>query len=470
MTGDGDGRGATEVSRVLASVATSERLRIISTLIRITGDWEVSEDCFQDAVARALTSWPERGIPENPGAWLTTVSKNLVIDSLRRASTERNTTRRYALETEIDAQESLAATSGGDGFDGRTGAPDCALDDDRLRLMFTCCHPALAMDARVALTLRTVVGLSVGETAHVFLVTDQTMQKRLVRARAKIRAAGIPYRVPPAELLPERTTGMLAVIYLLFTEGYSSGSGAELMRPALAAEAIRLTRLMVTLMRHSTQLPEVLGLLALELFQHSRMGSRLDDDDGLVLLEDQDRRLWDGAAISEGISVLASAEEERQRLGGVAGAYQLQAQIAAQHATAPTAAATNFARVAELYARLGQVSPSPIVDLNRAIAVALAEGPDAGLEMLDNLGQDAHLAGYHLLPATRADLLRRRGDFVEAVPHYLRALELAPSDPERRFLQRRIDEMRSAASGGDGGAARNSIDRCAPPIAGATLD
>ncbi|TFB99983.1 RNA polymerase sigma factor [Cryobacterium mannosilyticum] len=445
MTSPDAGHGATEVSRVLASVASSERLRIVSTLIRITGDWDLSEDCFQDAVARALTSWPECGLPDNPGAWLTTVSKNLVIDALRRASTERNTTRRYALETEIDAQERLTAASGGEGMEMLTGTSDDALDDDRLRLIFTCCHPALAMDARVALTLRTVVGLSVRETAHVFLVTEQTMQKRLVRTRAKIRAAGIPYRVPPAEMLPERTSGVLSVIYLLFTEGYSSGSGAELVRSALAEEAIRLSRLMVTLTRHSTQLPEVLGLLALELFQQSRAGSRIDDDGDLVLLEDQDRRLWDGAAISEGIAVLASAEEEPQRLGGVAGTYQLQAQIAAQHATAPTAAATNFHRIAELYARLGRVSPSPIIDLNRAIAVALAEGSEAGLELLDILDRNAHLADYHLLPAARADLLRRGGRFADALPHYLRALELAPSDPERRFLQRRIDEMRTTA-------------------------
>jgi RNA polymerase sigma-70 factor (ECF subfamily) len=437
--------GATEVSRVLTSVAASERLRIVATLIRIAGDWDLAEDCFQDALARALTSWPERGIPDNPGAWLTTASKNLVIDALRRASTERNTAKRYALETQIDAQERRAGESGGEGMDMPTGPSDDAVDDDRLRLIFTCCHPALPMEARVALTLRTVIGLTVGETAHVFLVTEQTMQKRLVRTRAKIRAAGIPYRVPPPELLPERTSGVLAVLYLLFTEGYSSGSGTELVRSALAGEAIRLTRLMVTLMQHSPQQPEVLGLLALELFQQSRAGSRIDDHGDLVLLEDQDRRLWDTRAISEGVAVLASAEGVRQRHDGSAGNYQLQAQIAAQHATAATAAATNFRRIAELYARLGRVSPSPIVDLNRAIAVALAEGSDAGLDLLDTLDLDAQLADYHLLPATRADLLRRGGPFADALPHYLRALELAPSDPERRFLQRRIDEMRTTA-------------------------
>ncbi len=435
MTADDIGPTATEVGRVLASVAASERLRIVSTLIRLTGDWDLSEDCFQDAVARALTSWPQRGIPDNPGAWLTTFSKNLVIDALRRASAEQNTTRRYALENEIDAQERVATTSGGD---------DTA-DDDRLRLIFTCCHPALAMDARVALALRTVMGLSVGETAHIFLVTEQTMQKRLVRARAKIRAAGIPYRVPPVELLPERTGGVLAVLYLLFTEGYSSGSGAELMRSPLAEEAIRLTRLVAALMQDSPQQPEVLGLLALELFQQSRAGSRVDGAGDLVLLEDQDRGLWEQQAIAEGVAVLDSAATARRRLGTGTGGYQLQAQIAAQHATAATAAATDFARIAELYGRLARVSPSPVVDLNRAVAVTLAEGPDAGLALLDVLDRDPRLAGYHLLPATRADLLRRGGRFADALPHYLRALELALSEPERRFLRRRIDEMRTAS-------------------------
>jgi RNA polymerase sigma-70 factor (ECF subfamily) len=424
---------AAEVSRVLASATASERLRIVATLIRITGDWELAEDCFQDAVARALTSWPQRGIPDNPSAWLTTVSKNLVVDAYRRASTDQKAATRLAREIEIDA-------GGGSDMDVLTA--DDALDDDRLRLIFTCCHPALAMEARIALTLRTVLGLSVAETAHAFLVTEQTMQKRLVRARAKIKEAGIPYRVPPSELLPERTSGVLAVLYLLFTEGYSSGGGTELLRTPLAEEAIRLTRLVVALMDASPLLPEVLGLLALELFQQSRAASRLDAAGDLVLLEDQDRRLWDRKAVSEGIKILDSAEIARRRLEAEFGSYQLQAWIAAQHATAATAAATDFTRIAELYGRLARVAPSPVVDLNRAVAVALAEGPDAGLALLDALDDDARLAEYHLLPATRADLLRRSGRFAEALPHYRRALDLAPSDPERRFLQRRIEEVR----------------------------
>ncbi len=414
----------TEVSTTLAEVVASERLRIVATLIRTTGDWDLAKDSFHDAVTRALTTWPERGIPDNPGAWLTTVAKNVAIDALRKATTERKATKRHAHELTDTPEE-------------ETTMPDDTIDDDRLRLIFTCCHPALALENRVALTLRTVLGLSVAETAHVFLVSEQTMQKRLVRTRAKIRSANIPYRVPPPHLLPERTAGVLAVLYLLFTEGYSSGSGSDLIRPALADEAIRLTRLVAQLMPHQ---PEVLALLALELFQHSRAATRLDAAGDLVLLEDQDRSLWNSDAIIEGSRMLTAAEKTLHLLGAGPGPFLLQAQIAAEHATAPTAAATNFARIATLYARLSQVAPSPIVDLNRAIAVAFSEGPDAGLALLDTLTLDAHLGEYHLLHATRADLLRRAGRSADALPHYRRALELAPSDPERRFLQSRIDQ------------------------------
>ncbi len=415
------GNAATKASAALAEVVASERLRIVATLIRLTNDWDLAEDSFHDAVTRALTTWPERGIPDNPGAWLTTVAKNIAIDAIRKANTERKATERYAREPDDHAEEET----------------DVPIDDDRLRLIFTCCHPALAMESRVSLTLRTVLGLSVAETAHVFLVSEQTMQKRLVRTRAKIRSANIPYRVPPPHLLPERTAGVLAVLYLLFTEGYSSGSGSDLIRPALADEAIRLTRLVAQLM---PQQPEALALLALELFQHSRAATRLDVAGDLVLFEDQDRSQWNADAIAEGTRMLAAAEHTIQHLGTPPGPYLLQAQIAAEHATAPTAAETNFARIAALHAHLSQVAPSPIVDLNRAIAVAFSKGPDAGLAILDTLNLDAHLGEYHLLHATRADLLRRAGRPADALPHYRRALELAPSDPERRFLQRRVED------------------------------
>ena len=422
------GTAATEASRALAEVVASERLRIVATLIRLTNDWDLAEDSFHDAVTRALTTWPERGIPDNRGAWLTTVAKNAAIDAIRKATTERKATERHAHELTDTAEEETPMHDAPD---------DNTIDDDRLRLIFTCCHPALAMESRVALTLRTVLGLSVAETAHVFLVSEQTMQKRLVRTRAKIRSANIPYRVPPPHLLPERTAGVLAVLYLLFTEGYSSGSGSDLIRLALADEAIRLTRLVAQLMPHQ---PEVLALLALELFQHSRAATRLDAAGDLVLLEDQDRSRWNAPAIAEGSRMLAAAEHTLQHLSTPPGPHLLQAQIAAEHATAPTAAATNFARIATLYAHLSQVAPSPIVDLNRAIAVAFSEGPDAGLALLDTLHLDAQLGEYHLLHATRADLLRRAGRPADALPHYRRAFSLAPSDPERRFLHRRIDE------------------------------
>jgi RNA polymerase sigma-70 factor (ECF subfamily) len=424
---------AAEVSRALASALAAERLRIVATLIRHTGDWELAEDCVQDAAHRALTLWPERGIPDNPAAWLTTVAKNLALDALRRAATERRAGTRYAVELQIDEEERNGMTPP----DVRV---DDVLDDDRLRLIFTCCHPALALDARVALTLRTVVGLSVDEAAHAFLVTEATMQKRLVRARAKIKAAGIPYRVPPPELLPERVDGVLAVLYLLFTEGYSSGGGEQYLRTPLAEEAIRLTRLVVELMHELPQLPEALGLLALELFQHSRSATRVDASGDLVLIEDQDRTRWDHAAIAEGVAVLAEARRVREVAPGP---YELQAQIAEQHATAPTAETTDFARIAALYERLGRLTPSPVIELNRAVAVAFSQGLDAGLVLLDSLDDDPRMAGYHLLPATRADLLRRRGDLDAAVPHYLRARDLAPSDAERRYLTRRIDAIRS---------------------------
>jgi RNA polymerase sigma-70 factor (ECF subfamily) len=414
---------AAEVSTTLASVAAEERLRIVASLIATTGDWDLAEDCFHDAVTRALTTWPERGIPNNAGAWLTTVAKNRAIDALRSAKAEHRATERAAREPAPEKGEEATMQD--------------TIDDDRLRLIFTCCHPALAMESRVALTLRTVLGLSVAETAHVFLVSEQTMQKRLVRTRAKIRSANIPYRVPPPRLLPERLAGVLAVLYLLFTEGYSSGGGGDLVRPALADEAIRLTRLVAQLM---PQQPEVLALLALELFQHSRAATRLDAAGDLVLLEDQDRSRWNALAIAEASRTLAAAERTRQHLAASPGPYLLQAQIAAEHATAPTAADTNFARISTLYAHLSEVAPSPIVDLNRAIAVAFSEGPDAGLALIDTLHLDAHLGEYHLLHATRADLLRRAGRPADALPHYRRALELAPSDAERRFLQRRIDE------------------------------
>ncbi len=430
---------AVEARRVLASTVAAERLRIVATLIRRTGDWDLAEDAVQDAVASALTAWAQRGIPDNPGAWLTTAAKNAAVDALRRAETQRRTASRAAIEAAVDLDVQQSPASAPDPGIDAFGL----MDDDRLRLIFTCCHPALPMEARVALTLRTIAGLEVAEIARAFLVTDAAMQKRLVRARAKIRDAGIPYRVPGPEQLPERTQGVLAVLYLLFTEGYSGG--AELVRVPLAEEAIRLGGLLASLLGESPLLPEVLGLLSLMLFQHSRAVTRLDAAGDLVLLEDQDRSQWDAAMIGEGVAALAASESARRRFDGVVGPYRLQAEIAKQHATASSAESTDFRRIAELYAQLARVAPSPVIEINRAVAVGLAEGATAGLALLDAI-DDPRLDGYHLLPAARADLLRRAGSDAEALPHYERALELAPSDPERRFLARRIAALRGEES------------------------
>uniref|UniRef100_UPI0015EE5C06 RNA polymerase sigma factor n=1 Tax=Streptomyces albidus (ex Kaewkla and Franco 2022) TaxID=722709 RepID=UPI0015EE5C06 len=308
--------------------------------------------------------------------------------------------------------------------------------DDRLRLMFTCCHPALPIEARVALTLRTLAGLTAPEIARAFLVPETTMAQRLVRAKRKIRNAGIPYRVPPAHLLPERTTGVLGVIYLLFNEGYAASSGDHLVRANLCAEAVRLARVLARLMPDE---PEVLGLLALLLLHDARRGTRVDETGELVTLEDQDRGAWDRAAIEEGTTLLESALRRRRP-----GPYQIQAAIAACHTTAATAAETDWAEIAALYGELARYVPSAVVQLNRAVAVGMSQGTEAGLALVSELELQGDLDGYHLLPATRADLLRRAGSTQEAAASYSRALELVENEAERRFLERRLAECRSA--------------------------
>ena len=421
MTADADA----EVAAAVDASFRTEWGRIVATLIGVTGDWDLAEECAQDAFARALQTWTRDGVPDRPGAWLTTTARNRAVDVLRRRANE-------AVKLE------QAARLDPDGLDDSgvgTGASDdpSGIPDDRLRLIFTCCHPALPLEARVALTLRTLAGLTTAEIARALLVAEPAMAQRLVRAKRKIRNAGIPYRVPPARLLPERTAGVLAVLYLLFNEGYSATSGADMLRPDLCAESIRLARLLARLMPGE---PEASGLLALMLLQDSRRGARVDDAGELVTLEDQDRTRWDRAEIDEGCRVLETAAK-----ASAAGPYQLQAAIAACHATAETASETDWGAIARLYARLGRMTPSPVVELNRAVAVGMADGPEAGLVLVDGLAATGALNGYRLLPATRADMLRRLGRKAEAAQAYREALALAGTGAEQRFLTRRLAEV-----------------------------
>jgi RNA polymerase sigma-70 factor, ECF subfamily len=386
-------------------------------LIRVLGDFDLAEDAVQEAFVQALQIWPERGVPDNPGAWITTTARNRAIDRLRRERALRE-------KTETLTQLAELERLGGNETDVSE------IPDDRLRLIFTCCHPALAMEARVALTLKTLGGLSTGEIARAFLVGEKTMAQRLVRAKRKIRGAAIPYRVPPPELLPERVPGVLAVLYLVFNEGYAA-TGGPLVRTELCDEAIRLTRLLSALMPDE---PEATGLLALMLLHHSRRATRAGSEGELVLLEDQDRSRWDHAMIDEGLATLDGAIAARRP-----GPYQLQAAIAALHARAPRPEDTDWPQIASLYGRLADHTPSPVVELNRAVAVAMADGPDRGLAFVESLAGD--LDGYHLFHSARADLLRRLDRRDEAARAYGRALELATNPSERAFLERRLVEM-----------------------------
>jgi RNA polymerase sigma-70 factor (ECF subfamily) len=405
--------------------------RVVATLIRTTGDWDLAEECAQDAFAMALQRWPQDGIPGRPGAWLTTTARNRAIDVLRRRAVGAAKLREVAA-TSDPVDDSVPEAS------DHSGIPD-----DRLRLMFTCCHPALALEARVALTLRTLAGLTTAEIARAFLASEATMAKRLVRAKQKIQKAGIPYRVPPAHLLPERTSAVLGVLYLLFNEGYAATAGADLVRQNLSAEAIRLARVLIRLMPGE---PEAAGLLALMLLHDARRSARMDAAGDLVTLEDQDRGQWDATQISEGVSLL-----DRALRAGRPGPYQVQAAIAACHTTAPTADRTDWAQIAGLYRTLAEFLPTPVVELNYAVAVGMARGPEAGLQLVAALEASGKLAGYHLLPATRADLLRRLGRSHEAAAAYREALELTSTDAERRYLGRRLAEVTTRPAPGGGG-------------------
>jgi RNA polymerase sigma-70 factor, ECF subfamily len=405
-----------DVKEALAASMASERLRIVASLIRTTRDWDLAEDAVADAAERALRTWPRDGVPRNPAAWLTTAAHRRALDVIRRAGTERAKLAELGAQHELDEQGQEAPMDHG------------VLTDDRLRLVFTCCHPALSTEARVALTLKVVAGLPTADVARLFLVAEATMGQRLLRAKNRIANTGIPYRVPDEADLPERLDGVLAVVYLVFTQGYA---GAAV--PELAEEAIRLGRLVVELMPSEDEARALLGLM---LAQHARRDARVVDGE-LVTLEHQDRTRWDRAAVAEALS-LAMPPDGRP---GDPGPYRLQAELALTHLRAATAEDTDWRRMVGLYDRLLALQPSPVVALNRAVAVGMAEGPAAGLQLLDDLADDPALRDLHLLAAARADLLARAGRTGEAVAQLDRALALAPTDQERRQLARRRTEL-----------------------------
>jgi RNA polymerase sigma-70 factor, ECF subfamily len=413
-----------DLRSTIEAVFRNESGRIIAGLIRVSQSFDLAEEAMQDALAAALMSWPVKGIPDNPAAWITSTAQRKLIDYARRERTRRDN--EGQLQYEIESRGSAAPLS-------PLIAMNLPTDDDRLRLIFTCCHPALNEEARIALTLRTLGGLTTAEIARAFLVPEPTLAQRLVRAQRKIQQAKIPYEVPSADRLPERLRSVQAVIYLIFNEGYAASSGASLVRVELCAEAIRLARILVEMMPDN---PENMGLLALMLLHDSRRGARSDAQGQLVTLEEQDRSRWDKAQIAEGIRLVERALGRR-----TFGPYQLQAAIAAVHAEATTATETDWKQIAALYGVLGATQPSPIVALNHAVAVAMATDVDRGLELIERLAASGELEHYYLYHAARADLLRRMGRSVEALDSYERALDLATNEVERHYLGRRIADL-----------------------------
>jgi RNA polymerase sigma-70 factor (ECF subfamily) len=413
---------ASDNAKNVERVFRQEAGRVLATLIRLVGEFELAEEALQEAFAAAVEQWPSEGIPGNPRAWLVNVGRHKAIDRLRRQIVFRSKQRDLETEAAI-AQEIASPDEDADAF-----------GDDMLRLIFTCCHPALNVETRVALTLRSICGLTTEAVARAFLVGEETMAQRLVRAKKKIRDAGIPYETPAPDMLDERIEGVLAVIYLVFTEGYAVTSGAELMREELAHEAIRLARLLDALLPGR---PDIEGLLALTLLHDARRKARATADGDIVLLEDQDRSLWDRAQIAEGSGLV----ERALRAPGRPSSYSVQAAIAALHAQAPRHEATDWRQIVGLYEVLLRLHPSPVVELNHAVAVSMVDGPARALDLIDALIARGSLDGYHLLPAVRADLLRRLGRREEAQDAYRAALALAKLEPERRLLGRRLAEL-----------------------------
>jgi RNA polymerase sigma-70 factor (ECF subfamily) len=419
-----------QIGELLDSLYRVDSRRILATLIRLLGDFDLAEEAMHEAFATALSLWPQSGVPGKPRPWLISTARFKAIDTLRRRA--RFDASQDELMRYLEAQSSAAESSKGE------DSVEDVVEDDRLRLIFTCCHPSLAPEARVALTLREVCGLSTEEIARGFLITPRTLAQRIVRAKAKIRETPIPYEVPAPEELPERLGAVLHVIYLVFNEGYSAAAGAEVTRAELTGEALRLGRLLTEL--RSEQLrsePEVIGLLSLMLLQESRHAARTSPSGELILLENQDRSLWNREQIAEGLALLEKAQKS-QRLG----AYTLQAAIAAVHAEAESTAVTDWRRIVALYDELVRIHPSPVVQLNRAVAVAMCDGPEAGLAHIDALLEHGELANYYLAHSARADMYRRLGRTNEARASYEKALALTQQEPERQFLQERIRQLK----------------------------
>jgi len=413
-----------QIRELLDSLYRVDSGRILATLIRLLGDFDLAEEAMHEAFAAALSMWPRSGVPGNPRPWLISTARFKAIDTLRRRA--RFDASQDELVRYLEAQSSSAEKS------NEEDSLEDGLEDDRLRLILTCCHPSLAPEARVALTLREVCGLTTEEIAKAFLITPRTLAQRIVRAKAKIRETRIPYEVPAPQELPERLGAVLQVIYLVFNEGYSAAAGAEVTRAELTGEAIRLGRLLIELQPE----PEVIGLLSLMLLQESRHAARTSPTGELILLENQDRSLWNREQIAEGLALLEKALKSRRF-----GSYTLQAAIAAVHAEAESVAATDWRQIVALYDRLLRIQPSPVVQLNRAVAIAMRDGPEAGLTHIDAVLEHGELANYYLAHSARADMYRRLGRTDEARASYEKALTLTQQEPERQFLQERIRQL-----------------------------